>query len=67
MAEVPNPSRRWRKSSVSGATECVEIAPDAAGVLIRDSKRPEGGLIPVATGAWTALIGDIKTGRITPA
>ncbi|GAA2255622.1 DUF397 domain-containing protein [Streptomyces ruber] len=48
----------WFKSSYSGGneTECVEAAPVAAGVLIRDSKRPDGPCLSVPAEAWTSFI-----------
>jgi hypothetical protein len=44
----------WFKSSYSGGntTECVEAAAVPVGVLIRDSKRPEGARIAVSAKAW---------------
>jgi hypothetical protein len=44
----------WFKSSYSGgnATECVEAAFIPAGILIRDSKQPEGPLLAVSTESW---------------
>jgi hypothetical protein len=44
----------WFKSSYSGgnATECVETAVVATGVLVRDSKRPAGPRVAVSAEAW---------------
>ncbi|MGC9436452.1 DUF397 domain-containing protein [Streptomyces sp. WG5] len=44
----------WFKSSYSGGntTECVEAAFVRSGVLIRDSKQPEGPCLGVSAGAW---------------
>ncbi|GHF03313.1 hypothetical protein GCM10014715_69530 [Streptomyces spiralis] len=45
----------WFKSSHSGGntTECVEAAfVPSGGVLIRDSKWPEGSCLAVSEGAW---------------
>lgn len=44
----------WFKSSHSGGntTECVEAAFVPSGVLIRDSKQPEGPWVRVSTRAW---------------
>ena len=49
---------RWRKSSHSGdSSNCVEIAPTAAAVLVRDSKTTSGprlGLSPTPVEAGLA-------------
>ncbi|WP_078935438.1 DUF397 domain-containing protein, partial [Streptomyces europaeiscabiei] len=44
--------------SYSGAntTECLEAAFVPAGVLIRDSKRPEGPHVAVAAAAWGRFV-----------
>ncbi|CCH28577.1 DUF397 domain-containing protein [Actinosynnema sp. NPDC047251] len=46
----------WRKSSYSGSGgtgggNCVEITLRGNGFLVRDSKNPDGGTVPV-TRAW---------------
>ncbi|WP_443058270.1 DUF397 domain-containing protein [Streptomyces sp. NBC_00820] len=48
----------WFKSSYSGgnATECVEAALVPHGVLIRDSKRPDGLRLTVSAPAWTNFV-----------
>ncbi|WP_406727393.1 DUF397 domain-containing protein [Streptomyces sp. GD-15H] len=48
----------WFKSSYSGAntTECVETAFIPPGVLIRDSKRPEGPWVAVSAQAWNRFV-----------
>ncbi|MFF4539023.1 DUF397 domain-containing protein [Streptomyces aureus] len=49
----------WRKSSYSdssNSSECVEIAPTPATVLIRDSKDPDGARLAMTPGAWTAFV-----------
>ncbi|MFE6332694.1 DUF397 domain-containing protein [Streptomyces sp. NPDC057798] len=48
----------WFKSSYSGgnATECLEAAFVASGVLIRDSKHAEFRHLTVSTGAWASFL-----------
>lgn len=48
---------RWFKSSYSGGsgTECVEYAPAAKDIKIRDSKRPEFN-VRVGRDAWQVFI-----------
>ncbi|MFD5447234.1 DUF397 domain-containing protein [Streptomyces sp. NPDC127100] len=48
----------WFTSSYSGGsgTECVEAAFIPAGILIRDSKRPDGPLVRVSDDAWRRFL-----------
>ena len=48
----------WFKSSYSGAntTECVEASFSPVGVLVRDSKWPENGLLMVSAHAWNDFL-----------
>ncbi|CAL9275524.1 MULTISPECIES: DUF397 domain-containing protein [Streptomyces] len=55
---------RWRKSSFSGGGDgntCVEIAPLATRVAIRDSKDPSQGTVTVPLEAFTALVRSFRT------
>ncbi|MFL6122554.1 DUF397 domain-containing protein [Actinophytocola sp.] len=54
----------WRKSSHSGdeGTNCVEVAwsnhqppSTSEGVLVRDSKNPDGPMLSIPTTAWRLL------------
>jgi hypothetical protein len=55
----------WRRSSYSGgANNCVEAAPDAAFVRIRDSKSVRGPLLTVAPVAWREFLGRMSTERL---
>lgn len=48
----------WFKSSYSGTEggECIEIAPNAAVVHIRDSKALPGPVLTVSREAWAGLV-----------
>ncbi|KUO13072.1 DUF397 domain-containing protein [Streptomyces dysideae] len=48
----------WFKSSYSGGntTECVETAFIPAGVLVRDSKRPEQPYLVISAEAWADFL-----------
>lgn len=48
----------WRTSSYSqgGNTDCVEIAHDQPGVLIRDSKNPDGPTLAVSFTRWESFV-----------
>jgi hypothetical protein len=57
---------QWRKAARSTGpnTGCVEIAanlPDVA--AMRDSTRPDAGVLVVSRTAFTAFLDDVKAGR----
>ncbi|MDA1368168.1 DUF397 domain-containing protein [Glycomyces algeriensis] len=57
----------WKKSSRSGTGNCVEVAPVAATVAVRDSKLPTTGDFPhllLDTATWSGLLTAIKTGDL---
>lgn len=60
MSAAPQltPDHAWFKSSYSGGntTECVEAAFVPAGVLVRDSKRPEGPHVAISAKAWGRFV-----------
>ncbi|MEU2288942.1 DUF397 domain-containing protein [Streptomyces sp. NPDC013178] len=60
MSVGPQPASEpvWFKSSYSGgnATECVEAAFVPTGVLVRDSKVPEGPWVAVSAEAWCRFV-----------
>ncbi|GAA3770148.1 DUF397 domain-containing protein [Streptomyces phyllanthi] len=58
VAPQPPSESSWFKSSYSGgnATECVEAAFVPAGLLIRDSKQPEGPHLAVSAEAWGRFV-----------
>ncbi|MFF5257651.1 DUF397 domain-containing protein [Actinomadura viridis] len=60
MATPPNPS--WRKSSRSASMsgECVEAARVGGTVALRDSKDPNGPILPLSPTTWHALLNKLK-------
>jgi hypothetical protein len=47
----------WRISSYSGTgSACVEVAPAAERVLVRDSKDPHGPALAVSPSAWRTFL-----------
>lgn len=46
----------WRKSSFSGASNCVEVATSGDLVFIRDSKDPEGPVLTTSLDQWRAFV-----------
>jgi hypothetical protein len=56
VTDIWRASASWRKSSRSGDEgACVEMAPVAPGVAVRDSKDPEGPVLLFSPAAWTAF------------
>ncbi|TDB89683.1 DUF397 domain-containing protein [Actinomadura sp. 7K534] len=53
---------QWRKSSYSGGSggECVEIAATEDGVMVRDSKDPNGPTLGLTTAAARHLLGHLR-------
>lgn len=61
-------SAAWRKSSYSTCTgACVEVAPTAGGVLVRDSKHPVEGTITFSRPAWAAFLAGAADGEFDSA
>ncbi|WP_258941217.1 DUF397 domain-containing protein [Actinomadura luteofluorescens] len=56
---------RWRKSSHSDGTggECVEVAAGPGGLLVRDSKDPEGARIGLTLVAARNLLSQLRAER----
>ncbi|MFE2125932.1 DUF397 domain-containing protein [Streptomyces amritsarensis] len=53
----------WRRSSYSNGTggECVEVADGVAGLVpVRDSKRPDGGVVVVSAAAWVPFVASLR-------
>ncbi|MFI8451036.1 DUF397 domain-containing protein [Streptomyces erythrochromogenes] len=53
----------WRKSSYSNGTggDCVEVADGVAGVVpVRDSTRPDGGVVVIGAAAWGPFVAALK-------
>jgi len=54
---------QWRKSSLSGIGNCVEVASDRGEVLVRDSKDPTGPWMRYSQPEWAAFIRAAKNGE----
>jgi hypothetical protein len=55
-------SLRWIKSSYSSTGNCVELADQDQGVLVRDSHQSgTGPVISFSAEAWQAFTGQLKT------
>ncbi|MEU5810368.1 DUF397 domain-containing protein [Streptomyces sp. NPDC047718] len=61
--EIDLTSACWRKSSYSNGTggDCLEVADGLPTLVpVRDSKRPEGGVIIVTADAWVPFVAALK-------
>jgi hypothetical protein len=64
MAGTPSKGFRWRKSSASGGTDCVEVAfiqPEH--VLVRHSKDSEGPVLRFTGAEWEAFVAGVRGGE----
>lgn len=62
----PTEPRTFRKSSHSngnGGNNCVEVAFNADGIAVRDSKNPDGPQLIFTPAEWTAFISGTKDGE----
>jgi hypothetical protein len=53
----------WRKSSESFNGDCVEVAPLHDGIVVRDSKNPDGAVLKFSRREWQAFIRGAKSGE----
>lgn len=57
------PNLTWRKSPFSDDENCVEVAQTGDGVLMRDSKSPDGPRLAFTVGEWEAFVAGIRAGH----
>ena len=63
MPEAGVSQVQWHKSSHSSANgQCVEVAPVAGAIAVRDSKNPAGPKLIFTRQAWVAFVEDVKCG-----
>ena len=55
---------RWRKSSRSGGSNCVEVAVVDGTVLVRDSKDPSGAWLCFTSEQWLTFLQAIRAGDL---
>jgi hypothetical protein len=54
---------RFRKSSFSGNSGCVEVAIKGESVGIRDSKGPDGAVLVFDRREWRAFVAGVQAGE----
>lgn len=52
---------KWRKSTRSAQTDCVEVALQPNVTLIRDSKDPHAAHLSIALEHWHSFLTQLKT------
>ena len=62
--ELNGAQGQWRRSTRCSTGACVEVAEGSDAVLVRDSKKPEGGSLRISHVAWTAFITAVSGGEI---
>jgi hypothetical protein len=55
-------SLEWRRSSRCDAGQCVEAARVDDGVVVRDSKNPDGPILRFTNDEWTAFVAGVRYG-----
>jgi hypothetical protein len=55
----------WRKSSYSNGAGgmCVEVAPLGEGIVVRDSKNPNGPVLAFSAAEWDAFLSGARDGE----
>ena len=60
----PTPELEWQKTTRSGITNCVEVAPlPGGGVAMRDSKDPSGPFLRYTAMEWALFAEGMQAGE----
>ena len=57
------PTLVWRRSRRCESAECVEVAPTAGHVSIRDSKDPKGQVLRFTAAEWAVFVAGVRAGE----
>lgn len=59
---------QWRKATYSSGNggNCIEIAAGDRGIVVRDSKDPDGPRLTFGTKTWQAFAAKVKSERSLP-
>jgi hypothetical protein len=63
VAEVDVNRLVWRKSRMSGTSNCVEVAFAGSTILLRNSKDPSGPVLALSRDEWTAFLDGVRRGE----
>jgi Domain of unknown function (DUF397) len=64
VADLQRADIVWRKSTASGAGNCVEVAFADESVLIRQSRDPSGPVLSVSHVEWIGFLNSMRDGRL---
>ncbi|MGW2214067.1 DUF397 domain-containing protein [Nonomuraea sp. NPDC001684] len=61
----PRGTVAWVKSAYSsgGGGQCVQLQPAGGGVVVRDSKVPDGQVLWFSRSEWVAFLAGVKDGQ----
>jgi hypothetical protein len=60
---VDLPTAKWRKSTYSNTSACVEVAFLGDQVAVRDSKDRNGPVLVFTAREWTAFLSGVRDGQ----
>ncbi|OHV35629.1 MULTISPECIES: DUF397 domain-containing protein [Pseudofrankia] len=65
LTDVDVAELSWRTSSYSNGAGgmCVEVAPLAGGMVVRDSKNPAGPVLAFSAAEWDAFLAGARDGE----
>lgn len=63
MTNLEFPLGKWRKSTASGTSNCVEVSFDAGSVLMRHSRSPQGPVLSFSHSEWEAFLAGVRNGE----
>jgi hypothetical protein len=53
---------QWRRSRFCDSGTCVEVAPVAQGIAVRDAKQPDGPVLRFTRDEWSAFLRGARAG-----
>lgn len=63
MADLERAGIVWRKSTASGAGNCVEVAFVDESVLVRQSRDPLGSVLSFTHAEWIEFLDSARSGK----
>lgn len=63
MADSEQGRIPWRKSAVSAASNCAEVAFVGDSVLMRHSRNPSGPVLSFSQAEWAAFVAGVRGGE----
>ena len=62
-SQTPATPLTWRRACDNSSGNCVEVASVSGGVLVRDSKHPDGPRLAFTATAWSAFLAGARAGE----